>query len=157
MKYFWKVRIIYCCEEVNTYIYFICLFSYMLLHQLSIRIEFWEDTKHLEVQILADGKGGVVHLFERDCTVQHRHQKVIELAPARNIHPELRRRLVDCAVTLARHCNYKGAGTVEFLVRGDLESPETEFVFMEVNPRVQVEHTGKNSAADECVVDFTHD
>lgn len=103
--------------------------------------EFWEDTKHLEVQILADGKGGVVHLFERDCTVQHRHQKVIELAPARNIHPELRRRLVDCAVTLARQCNYKGAGTVEFLVRGDLESPETEFVFMEVNPRVQVEHT----------------
>eukprot|EP00984_Skeletonema_dohrnii_P020413 scaffold9947_cov98-Skeletonema_dohrnii-CCMP3373.AAC.1 len=103
--------------------------------------EFWEDTKHLEVQILADGKGGVVHLFERDCTVQHRHQKVIELAPARNIHPVLRRRLVDCAVTLARQCNYKGAGTVEFLVRGDLESPETEFVFMEVNPRVQVEHT----------------
>ena len=106
-------------------------------------VEFWEDTKHLEVQILADGKGGVVHLFERDCTVQHRHQKVIELAPARNIHPELRRRLVDCAVTLARQCNYKGAGTVEFLVRGDLESPETEFVFMEVNPLVQVEHTGK--------------
>eukprot|EP00573_Skeletonema_grethae_P001610 CAMPEP_0201690570 /NCGR_PEP_ID=MMETSP0578-20130828/3987_1 /ASSEMBLY_ACC=CAM_ASM_000663 /TAXON_ID=267565 /ORGANISM="Skeletonema grethea, Strain CCMP 1804" /LENGTH=1141 /DNA_ID=CAMNT_0048175601 /DNA_START=214 /DNA_END=3639 /DNA_ORIENTATION=+ len=103
--------------------------------------EFWEDTKHLEVQILADGKGGVVHLFERDCTVQHRHQKVIELAPARNIHTDLRHRLVDCAVTLARQCNYKGAGTVEFLVRGDLESPETEFVFMEVNPRVQVEHT----------------
>jgi len=103
--------------------------------------EFWEDTKHLEVQILADGKGSVVHLFERDCTVQHRHQKVIELAPARNIHPDLRRRLVDCAVTLARQCNYKGAGTVEFLVRGDLESSETEFVFMEVNPRVQVEHT----------------
>mmetsp|Transcript_6012 Transcript_6012/g.10728 ORF Transcript_6012/g.10728 Transcript_6012/m.10728 type:complete len:1005 (+) Transcript_6012:147-3161(+) len=103
--------------------------------------EFWEDTKHLEVQILADGHGGVVHLFERDCTVQHRHQKVIELAPARDIHPELRRRLVDCAVTLARGCNYKGAGTVEFLVRGELNNPETEFVFMEVNPRVQVEHT----------------
>ncbi|KAL9186330.1 hypothetical protein ACHAXT_005568 [Thalassiosira profunda] len=103
--------------------------------------EFWENTKHLEVQILADGQGGVVHLFERDCTVQHRHQKVIELAPARNIHPELRQRLVDCAVTLARGCNYQGAGTVEFLVRGDLESADTEFVFMEVNPRVQVEHT----------------
>mmetsp|Transcript_29449 Transcript_29449/g.63415 ORF Transcript_29449/g.63415 Transcript_29449/m.63415 type:complete len:1275 (+) Transcript_29449:165-3989(+) len=103
--------------------------------------EFWEDTKHLEVQILADGQGGVVHLYERDCTVQHRHQKVIELAPARDIHPELRRRLVDCAVTLARGCAYKGAGTVEFLVRGDLEEADTEFVFMEVNPRVQVEHT----------------
>jgi pyruvate carboxylase len=103
--------------------------------------EFWEDTKHLEVQILADGDGGVVHLYERDCTVQHRHQKVIELAPAREIHPELRQRLVDCAVTLARQCDYKGAGTVEFLVRGELSNPDTEFVFMEVNPRIQVEHT----------------
>lgn len=103
--------------------------------------EFWEETKHLEVQILADGQGGVVHLFERDCTVQHRHQKVIELAPARDIHPELRHRLVECAVTLARQCNYKGAGTVEFLVRGELDKADTEFVFMEVNPRVQVEHT----------------
>lgn len=103
--------------------------------------EFWEDTKHLEVQILADGHGGVVHLYERDCTVQHRHQKVIELAPARDIHPELRQRLLECAVTLAKECNYKGAGTVEFLVRGDLSSADAEFVFMEVNPRVQVEHT----------------
>ena len=119
--------------------------AHILLRRIA---EFWEDTKHLEVQILADGKGGVIHLFERDCTVQHRHQKVIELAPARNIHPELRRRLVDCAVTLARQCNYKGAGTVEFLVRGDLESSETEFVFMEVNPRVQVEHTGKTDACN---------
>ena len=82
-----------------------------------------------------------MHLFERDCTVQHRHQKVIELAPARNIHPELREKLVECAITLAKGCNYKGEGTVEFLVRGDLESADTEFVFMEVNPRVQVEHT----------------
>ena len=133
----------WCCLFSNQ-LSSVCLFTHIFA--ASITIEFWEDTKHLEVQILADGKGGVVHLFERDCTVQHRHQKVIELAPARNIHPELRRRLVDCAVTLARHCNYKGAGTVEFLVRGDLESPETEFVFMEVNPRVQVEHTGKNDA-----------
>ncbi|KAL7547137.1 hypothetical protein ACHAWF_010455, partial [Thalassiosira exigua] len=106
--------------------------------------EFWEDSKHLEVQILADGTkgaGAAVHLFERDCTVQHRHQKVIELAPARDIHPELRARLVECAVALARGCDYKGAGTVEFLVRGDLEKADAEFVFMEVNPRVQVEHT----------------
>jgi len=103
--------------------------------------EFWENTKHLEVQIIADGQGNVVHLYERDCTVQHRHQKVIELAPARNIHPQLRERLLDCAVTLAMNCNYKGAGTVEFLVRGDLDSTDADFVFMEVNPRVQVEHT----------------
>ena len=61
--------------------------------------------KHLEVQILADGTGDVVHLFERDCTVQHRHQKVIELAPARNIHPELRQRLLDCSKKLAKSCN----------------------------------------------------
>ena len=103
--------------------------------------EFWENTKHLEVQILGDGEGGVVHLFERDCTVQHRHQKMVELAPARDIHPELRKRLVDCALALTRNCNYKGAGTVEFLVRGELNRADTEFVFMEVNPRVQVEHT----------------
>lgn len=104
--------------------------------------EYWDDTKHLEVQILGDGCGGVVHLFERDCTVQHRHQKVIELAPARDIHPELRNRLVSCATALARGCHYRGAGTVEFLVRGSLnDAINTEFVFMEVNPRVQVEHT----------------
>lgn len=104
--------------------------------------EYWEGTKHIEVQILGDGVGGVVHLFERDCTVQHRHQKVIELAPSRDIHPKLRDQLVNCATTLARECNYQGAGTVEFLVRGDLnDAVNTEFVFMEVNPRVQVEHT----------------
>lgn len=114
--------------------------------------EFWEQTKHLEVQILADGQGGVVHLYERDCTVQHRHQKVIELAPAREIHPKLRQRLVDCAVTLAKQCDYKGAGTVEFLVRGELTNPDTEFVFMEVNPRVQVEHTVTEEATGVDIV-----
>lgn len=114
--------------------------------------EFWENTKHIEVQILADQSGGVVHLYERDCTVQHRHQKVVELAPARMIHPELRRRLVDCAVTLARRCGYAGAGTVEFLVRGELSHPDTEFVFMEVNPRVQVEHTVTEEATGVDIV-----
>ena len=114
--------------------------------------EFWEKTKHLEVQIIADGQGGVIHLFERDCTVQHRHQKVIELAPACNIHPDLRERLLDCAVRLAKHCNYKGAGTVEFLVRGELDDPFCDFVFMEVNPRVQVEHTVTEEATGVDVV-----
>lgn len=114
--------------------------------------EFWEKTKHLEVQIVADGQGGVVHLFERDCTVQHRHQKVIELAPARNIHPELRKRLLDCAVRLVKSCNYKGAATVEFLVRGELDDANTKFVFMEVNPRVQVEHTVTEEATGVDVV-----
>lgn len=104
--------------------------------------EYWDDTRHVEVQILGDGTGNVVHLYERDCTIQHRHQKVIELAPARDMHPELRNGLVNCATSLARGCNYRGAGTVEFLVRGELNDPtDAEFVFMEVNPRVQVEHT----------------
>ncbi|CAD7931236.1 unnamed protein product [Amoebophrya sp. A25] len=103
--------------------------------------EFWNRTKHLEVQILADGGGGVVHLFERDCTVQHRHQKMVEMAPARDIHPELRKKLTDCAISLARASGYRGAGTVEFLVRGSLEDANANFVFMEMNPRVQVEHT----------------
>ena len=91
-------------------------------------------------------------MFERDCTVQHRHQKVIELAPARNIHPDLRKRLLDCAVRLIRSCNYKGAATVEFLVRGELDDAKTEFVFMEVNPRVQVEHTVTEEATGIDVV-----
>ncbi|KAL3791966.1 hypothetical protein ACHAW5_007105 [Stephanodiscus triporus] len=115
--------------------------------------EYWDDTKHLEVQILGDGRGGVVHLFERDCTIQSRHQKVIELAPARDIHPELRERLVGCAVALARGCDYTGAGTVEFLVRGELSDPmNAEFVFMEVNPRVQVEHTVTEEATGVDIV-----
>jgi pyruvate carboxylase len=104
--------------------------------------EYWDDTRHVEVQVLGDGTGNVVHLYERDCTVQHRHQKVVELAPSRDMHPELRDRLVNCATSLAEGCNYMGAGTVEFLVRGELSDPvNAEFVFMEVNPRVQVEHT----------------
>ena len=78
--------------------------------------EFWEQTKHLEVQILADGQGSVLHLFERDCTVQHRHQKMVEIGPARDIHPALRAKLTECAITLATAANYRGAGTVEFLV-----------------------------------------
>ncbi|CAD7940083.1 unnamed protein product [Amoebophrya sp. A120] len=103
--------------------------------------EFWDKTKHLEVQILADGRGNVVHLFERDCTVQHRHQKMVEMAPARDIHPELREKLTACAKKLALQSGYRGAGTVEFLVRGSLTDPNARFVFMEMNPRVQVEHT----------------
>ena len=103
--------------------------------------EFWTETKHLEVQVLADGFGNVVHLYERDCTVQHRHQKMVELAPPRDIHPDLREKLTSCAVSLAKNSGYRGAGTVEFLVRGPLDKADSPVVFMEVNPRVQVEHT----------------
>ncbi|HVG99402.1 MAG TPA: pyruvate carboxylase [Miltoncostaeaceae bacterium] len=96
-----------------------------------------ERAWHIEVQILADQHGGVVHLFERDCTVQRRHQKVIEIAPSPRLDPELRDRICDAAVRLAREARYQCAGTVEFLVDAD----RGEFFFIEVNPRVQVEHT----------------
>ncbi len=91
--------------------------------------------KHIEVQILADKHGHVVHLFERDCSIQRRHQKVVELAPAPNLPQALREKLCNSAVEFARHVGYQNAGTVEFLVSGD------DYYFIEMNPRVQVEHT----------------
>jgi pyruvate carboxylase len=93
--------------------------------------------RHVEVQILGDTHGNIVHLHERDCSVQRRHQKVVEIAPAVTISEGLRARICDAAVQLARHCGYVNAGTVEFLVDADTE----EFFFIEVNPRIQVEHT----------------
>jgi len=92
--------------------------------------------KHIEVQILADAHGNTVHLFERDCSVQRRHQKVIEIAPSPSIAPELRQKLCDAAVRLASSVGYVNAGTVEFLVDQD-----DHFYFIEMNPRIQVEHT----------------
>ncbi len=93
--------------------------------------------KHVEVQILGDTHGNIVHLWERDCSVQRRHQKVVEVAPAIGLADEIRQALCDAAVRLGRFANYRSAGTVEFLV--DTESGE--WFFIEVNPRVQVEHT----------------
>jgi pyruvate carboxylase len=93
--------------------------------------------KHIEVQILGDRHGNVLHLYERDCSVQRRHQKVVEIAPAFSVSPQIRRELCDAAVALAKSAGYYNAGTVEFLV--DAESGE--WFFIEVNPRVQVEHT----------------
>src|ERR1700694_1978539 len=93
--------------------------------------------RHLEVQILADHHGNLLHLYERDCSVQRRHQKVVEVAPAANLPSSVRLELCDAAVQLARKANYRNAGTVEFLY--DVDS--RKWYFIEVNPRIQVEHT----------------
>lgn len=94
-----------------------------------------ENPKHIEVQILGDSEGNIVHLFERDCSIQRRHQKVVEIAPSVSLTDELRQDICDAAVKIMKNVNYLNAGTVEFLVTGN------EFYFIEVNPRVQVEHT----------------
>ncbi|MFC0276008.1 pyruvate carboxylase [Enterococcus devriesei] len=93
------------------------------------------NPKHIEVQILGDTHGNVLHLFERDCSVQRRHQKVVEVAPCVSLNEEQREKICQAAVQLMKHVGYVNAGTVEFLVEGD------HFYFIEVNPRVQVEHT----------------
>lgn len=94
-----------------------------------------EKPKHIEIQILGDAHGHVIHLYDRDCSVQRRHQKVIEVAPSISLPEKLRSELCEAAVQLMKFVNYENAGTVEFLVTED------DFYFIEVNPRVQVEHT----------------
>lgn len=93
------------------------------------------NPKHIEVQIIGDEHGNIVHLYERDCSIQRRHQKVVEVAPSISLTNELREKICEAAVQLAENIQYVNAGTVEFLVTGN------DFYFIEVNPRVQVEHT----------------
>ncbi|CAI4450961.1 AEL_collapsed_G0018350.mRNA.1.CDS.1 [Saccharomyces cerevisiae] len=97
---------------------------------------FLDKPKHIEVQLLADNHGNVVHLFERDCSVQRRHQKVVEVAPAKTLPREVRDAILTDAVKLAKECGYRNAGTAEFLVDN-----QNRHYFIEINPRIQVEHT----------------
>ncbi|WP_329236233.1 pyruvate carboxylase [Actinoallomurus sp. NBC_01490] len=105
------------------------------------------NPRHIEVQILADAEGNVVHLYERDCSMQRRHQKVIEIAPAPNLDPDLRDRICADAVAFARHIGYVNAGTVEFLL-----DERGRHVFIEMNPRIQVEHTVTEQVTDRDLV-----
>ncbi|CAI8491919.1 unnamed protein product [Pichia kudriavzevii] len=97
---------------------------------------FLDKPKHIEVQLLADNYGNTIHLFERDCSVQRRHQKVVEIAPAKTLPVEVRNAILKDAVTLAKTANYRNAGTAEFLV-----DSQNRHYFIEINPRIQVEHT----------------
>src|SRR5205085_1040860 len=94
------------------------------------------DPRHVEVQVLADAHGNVVHLGERDCTIQRRHQKLVEETPSPAVDDELRQRIGGIGVEAARACGYRSAGTIEGLL-----TPEGEYFFMEMNTRIQVEHT----------------
>ena len=95
-----------------------------------------EDPKHLEVQIVADNHGNIRHLFERDCSVQRRHQKVVEIAPSFNVSENVKKSLYKYAIAIAKEVNYNNVGTVEFLI-----DKNDKVYFIEVNPRIQVEHT----------------
>ena len=106
------------------------------------------NPKHIEVQVIGDEHGHIVHLFERDCSIQRRHQKVIEMAPAWSLPLGLRKEICDAAVKLMKNVGYVNAGTCEFLVDQD----EKHFYFIEVNPRVQVEHTVTELITDVDIV-----
>jgi acetyl/propionyl-CoA carboxylase alpha subunit/acetyl-CoA carboxylase carboxyltransferase component len=103
--------------------------------------QFWPTARHVEVQIVGDGSGAVSHLWERECSIQRQHQKLIEIAPAPALSPALRGRLLDAALALAREVRFHTIGTFEFLVAVPAAPDDAAFAFLEANPRLQVEHT----------------
>jgi pyruvate carboxylase len=108
--------------------------------------------RHVEVQVLGDGEGGVAHLWERECSIQRRHQKIVEIAPSPLLHPAVRNRLLSDAIAMARMVSYRSAGTFEFLVDASADGPDAEYAFIEVNARIQVEHTVTEELLDIDVV-----
>ncbi len=111
--------------------------------------KFVSSPRHVEIQLLGDGKGGVKHYGERECSIQRRHQKLVEESPSPIVDEDLRRRMGDAAVQGAKDVQYEGAGTIEFLVDADLN-----FYFMEMNTRIQVEHPVTEEVADCDLVQF---
>lgn len=115
--------------------------------------KFISSPRHIEIQVLGDTQGNIVYLFERECSVQRRHQKVIEEAPSAVVSPEMRKAMGEAAVKVAKACNYYGAGTVEFIVDENLD-----FYFLEMNTRLQVEHpvtemiTGKDLVKEQILI-----
>ena len=103
--------------------------------------EFIPRARHIEVQVVSDRKGGVTHLWDRECSVQRRFQKVVEIAPVPNLSDDIRKEIIDASISLARHVGYSNIGTFEFLVRVSESNEAGSFAFIETNARLQVEHT----------------
>ncbi len=110
------------------------------------------QSRHIEVQILGDGAGGISHLWERECTIQRQHQKLVEVAPSPALSVALRKKLTTDAVAMAKELNYRSAGTFEFLVATEVKSGEAAYAFIEANARLQVEHTVTEEILDIDIV-----